>query len=230
MHTMKRLALVGAALTILVVTAGCGDDDNPIAPTLSPRVMVVHMSPDAPEVDILVDDKIISSLAGLAYPNNSGYLVEAAGARNFKLNLTGTSTTVLDTTLALVQGNSYTVVACDSASKVAGVILVDDLKAPAAGKAHVRFAHFSPNAPAVDVAVQGGAVVFANQSFKQFTDFTPLDAGSYDLEVRLAGEATVVLTLNGVALQEGKIYTVLAKGFVGGAGTQELGAEIIVNN
>lgn len=109
-------------------------------------------------------------------------------------------------------------------------MLTDDLTAPASGKAHVRFVHLSPNAPAVDVAVTGGAVVFGNKSFKDYTAFTPLDAGTYNLEVRVAGTSTVALPLPGITLQAGKIYTVFAKGFLGGTGSQALGAQIIANN
>jgi hypothetical protein len=47
--------------------------------------------------------------------------------------------------------------------------------------------------------------------------------------VRLAGTETVVLNLSGIALSNGSIYTVFAKGFVSGTGAQALGAEIIVN-
>ena len=102
--------------------------------------------------------------------------------------------------------------------------------APAAGKAHVRFVHLSPNAPAVDVAVaSSGAVVFSNKSFKDATAFTPLDAGDYNLDVRVAGTSTVALVLPTITLEAGKIYTVFAKGFLGGAGAQALGAQIIVN-
>jgi hypothetical protein len=39
----------------------------------------------------------------------------------------------------------------------------------------------------------------------------------------------VVLALNNIALESGKIYTVFAKGFVAGTGAQALGAQIIVN-
>ncbi|HXS82659.1 MAG TPA: DUF4397 domain-containing protein, partial [Methylomirabilota bacterium] len=51
-----------------------------------------------------------------------------------------------------------------------------------------------------------------------------------DLEVRPAGTTTVALAIPGVTLQAGKIYTVFAKGFLGGSGAQALGAQIIVNN
>ena len=68
------------------------------------------------------------------------------------------------------------------------------------------------------------------RTFKTATDFTPIDAGTYHLEVRTACMTTVVLPLSGVTLQAGKIYTVFAKGFVRGTGAQALGAQIIVNN
>jgi hypothetical protein len=100
----------------------------------------------------------------------------------------------------------------------------------------VRFFHFSPNAPAVDIAVTGGPVLFSNRKFNDqstnaaLTAFTPLNAGTYNLEVRLAGTSTVALSIPNVTLAAGKIYTVFAKGFAGGTGAQALGAQIITNN
>jgi hypothetical protein len=192
------------------------------------RVMTIHASPNAPGVDLLVDGTIAGT--NLTFPNNTPYLGVAAGMRNIRVNVTGTTTTVINATLDLTGGTSYSVFASDSVSKIAPVVLTDDLTTPATGNAHVRFIHISPNAPAVDVALQGGAVVFGNRAFKQFTAFTPLAAGTYNLEVRVAGTSTVVLPLPNITLQAGKIYTVFAKGFVGGSGTQALGAQIIVNN
>ena len=110
------------------------------------------------------------------------------------------------------------------------LLIEDDLTAPAQGKAHVRFIHLSPDAPAVDITLTNGTVVFGNKAFKEFTAFTPLDAGTYDLQVRVAGTTTVALDLAGITLEAGKIYTVFAKGFLAGVGQQQLGAEIIVNN
>ena len=102
----------------------------------------------------------------------------------------------------------------------------------AAGKAHVRFVHLSPDAPAVDVALDGGAVVFGDYTFKEASAFTPLDAGTYDLEVRLAGGSTVALDLDPITLEAGKIYTVWARGSAATppVGGNALGAQIIVNN
>lgn len=228
---MKQIALLGLVFVLgLTAVTGCSDDESVTNPPAAQtaRVLTVHASPNAPGVDLLVDNVVAGT--NLTFPNNTGYLTVPAGTRNVKVNVTGTATTVINADLPLTAAGNYSVFAVDSVSKISALVLTDNLAAPAAGKAHVRFIHLSPNAPAVDVALAGGAVVFANKAFKEYVDFTPLDAGTYNLEVRLAGTGTVVLPLPGISLTAGKIYTVFARGFVGGAGAQALGAEIISNN
>lgn len=229
MNAIKSLGLLLAGTALTITLGACSDDESattaPAASTSS--VKVIHASPNAPGVDLLVDNTVAKT--NLTFPQNTGYLSVPAGTRNVKVNVTGTSTTVIGADLSLVSGTSYSVFAVDSVSRISPLVVTDDLTAPAAGNAHVRFIHLSPNAPAVDIGVTGGAVVWGNRAFKQFTSFTPLPAGTYNLEVRLAGTSTVVLPLPGITLQAGKIYTVFAKGFVGAAGAQALGAEIIVN-
>ncbi|MBK9981037.1 MAG: DUF4397 domain-containing protein [Saprospiraceae bacterium] len=226
----KRFSIFTSALFVaaVVLFSSCEKDD-PAIDQFRANVLVAHASPDAPGVDLLVDNTKQNSTA-LNHPDNTGYLKVEAGTRNIKINVTGTSTTVIEADLTLTKDMNYSVFAVDSVSKISAIVLTDDLTAPAAGKAHVRFIHLSPNAPAVDVAVaSSGAVVFGNKAFKEYTAFTPLDAGTYNLDVRVAGTSTVALVLPPITLEAGKIYTVFAKGFLGGSGAQALGAEIIVN-
>jgi len=228
MFRIARFSLVVLAAVAALSLAGCGDDSNPTAPAAKARVMAIHASPDAPAVDLIVDGAVAGT--GLAFPNNTPYLEVPAGTRNVKVNVGGTTTTVINANVAVSSGASYSVFANGPVSSIGALVIADDLTAPAAGKAHVRFVHLSPDAPAVDVAVTGGPVLFANKSFQQYSAFTPVDAGTYDLEVRLAGTGTVALPLPGITLQAGKIYTVFARGFASGSGAQALGAQIIVNN
>lgn len=205
-----------------------GDGSADLSVLQLAKVLVVHASPDAPGVDLLVDDQLAG--ANLEFSKNTGYLEVPAGTRNVKVNVSNTTTTVIEANLDLLTDGAYTVFAIDSVSNISALVLQDDLTAPAAGNAHARFVHLSPNAPAVDITLTDGTVVFGNTAFTENTAFTPLLATTYDLQVRLAGTNTVVLSLPGITLENGKIYTVFAKGFVGGAGSQALGAEIIVNN
>ena len=225
-NPIKKMAAYFALASLLIV--GCSDDDSPTSPELDKaNVKVVHASPDAPGVDLLVDNNIAGS--NLTYPNNTGYLQVDEGTRNVKVNVSGTSTTVIEADLPIEGNKNYSVFAIDAVANLSPLVIEDDLTSPASGTAHARFIHLSPDAPAVDITTKDGTVVFGNYKFKDYSQFTPLPAGSYDLQVRLAGSETVVLELNGINLTSGKIYTVFAKGFVAGTSAQALGAEIIVN-
>lgn len=225
-RTLMVALLALAAVTIV----GCSDDDddNPMASQATSRVMVVHASPDAPDVDILIDGS--TAVSGLLFAQSTGYVPLSSGSRDVKVRAVPTGDTVISASLTLEADKNYTVFAIDSVSSIEPLVFEDDLTAPASGKAHVRFVHLSPNAPAVDVAVTGGPVLFGDVTFREVQGFTPVDAATYNLEVRLANQSTVVLPLPNITLNAGTIYTVYAKGFVGGSGAQALDAGIIVNN
>jgi hypothetical protein len=227
--TIKNFLMLAIALPMAVTVTSCSKDDEDPAPVVDKSsVLVTHACPDAPGVDLLVDGAKVNTTA-LEFPNNTGYLSVNSGTRNIKVNVTGTSTTVINADLPLVKNTSYSIFAVNTVANIEPLVIEDDLTAPASGNAHVRFIHLSPDAPAVDIAVDGGAVVFPDVTFKEFSDFTPLPAGSYDLEVRVAGTSTVALDLDPIVVQAGKIYTVFAKGLLAGTGNQALGAQIIVN-
>ena len=228
---MKKVLFKSIGLAVLAIAmVSCEKDDD--APQRS-RLMVVHASPNAPNVDVRVNNNV--ALQNVPFPANSDYLSTNSGATNIKVSPTGTNTYVIDANVDLAAGMSYSVFAVDDVSKIKAAVVSDNLADPASGKAHVRFFHFSPNAPAVDIAVTGGPVLFSNRTFNDqsgnasLANFTPVDAGTYNLEVRLAGTNTVVLPLPGIKLDAGKIYTTFAKGFVEGTGVQALGAQIIIN-
>jgi hypothetical protein len=230
---MKKIIVnVFSVLTVLLAFTACNKDDKDSMSKA--KVMVVHASPNAPNVDVRINNAV--ALTNVAYPTNSGYTEVNSGSTNIKVAPTATTNYVIDATVNLDANENYSVFAIDSVSKIKAAAVSDDLTAPASGKAHVRFFHFSANAPAVDIAVTGAPVLFSNRKFNDqatnasLASFTPLGAGTYNLEVRAAGTNTVVLSLPNISLTAGKIYTVFAKGFLGGTGTQALGAQIIVNN
>jgi uncharacterized protein DUF4397 len=228
----KTLYLAVAVFSTAFLISCDSDDDNNSAADSAFRseLMTIHASPDAPAVDLLIDNVVEGT--GLTFPNNTGYFGVESGARNVKVNVSGTSTSVIDADVTFLQGTAYSIFAIDMVSDIRPLVLVDDLSEPLAGNAHIRFVHLSPDAPTVDVGLTGGGVVFGGVSFGESDndgEFTPLPAGTYDLEVRLADTATVVLPLPGINLEDGAIYTVFAKGFAAPGREPGLGAEIIVN-
>jgi hypothetical protein len=207
---MKRLFVISAVLVLSLALA-----TSALAQDSMARVRVVHASPDAPAVDVWVNGAVAFSNA--PFKGITSYAELAAGSYQVQVSPTGaTEPIVIDATLDLAAGTDYTVVAVGQLDNIEPLVLIDNNAAPAAGKAHVRFVHASPDAPAVDIAVTGGPVLFSNVPFKGTGDYLPVDAGTYDLEARLAGTETVALSVPGVALEEGKVYTIFAMGLVGG--------------
>jgi len=227
MFNVKTILSVIALGAVLIT--GCKKDDE--APAQA-RVLVTHASPDAPGVDLLVDDQKVNS-AALTFPSNTGYLAVNSGTRNIKVNAAGTSTSVINANLTLETNKNYSVFAVNRLASIEAVVLEDNLAAPAAGKAHIRVVHLSPDAPAVNIGVTGSSSnLFTNLAFKGATAFTPVDAGTYNLEIRLASNNAVVLPIPSVALAAGKIYTVFARGFVTppAGNNNTLNVSIINNN
>ncbi|HUS13556.1 MAG TPA: DUF4397 domain-containing protein [Chloroflexia bacterium] len=175
-------------------------------------VRVVHASPDAPAVDVWVDGSKV--LTNVPYFTASDYLSLPAGEHQFVVTPTGQAAdkAVINASATLVAGKAYTVAATGLVANLQPTILMDNLAAPAAGKAHVRVIHASPDAPAVDIAVKDGPVLISNLAFPKDSGYLPVDAGTYNLVVLAAGTKTVALDLAGVKLDAGKIYDVFAVG------------------
>ncbi|MFW6382964.1 MAG: DUF4397 domain-containing protein [Haloferacaceae archaeon] len=79
-------------------------------------------------------------------------------------------------------------------------------------EAGLRVAHASPDAPAVDVLVDGTAEV-EGLEFRSVTDYLELEAGEYDLAVNVAGTDTTVFSAEAVDLAA-EDYTAVALGEV----------------
>jgi hypothetical protein len=206
---MKRFyALLGAMVLILGLATSVLADGH------QARVRAVHASPDAPAVDILVNDN--AAFTNAPFKGITQYASLDVGTYNVKVVPTGaTDPVVIEADLEL-EAKDYTVVAVGKLESIEPLVLVDNNSDPAEGKAHVRFVHASPDAPAVDIAVKDGPVLFSNVAFKGVGDYLPVDAGTYDLEVRVAGTEDVALEVPGVELQNGVVYTVFAMGLAGG--------------
>ncbi|MEM7168360.1 MAG: DUF4397 domain-containing protein [Planctomycetota bacterium] len=180
------------------------------------EVRVAHLSPDAPAVDVWVDGEL--ALSNVSFGQSSAFLPLPSGSTQFQVTPTGQQAPiVIDATLPLQDGVAYTIAATGllGSNDLQPVVLTDDRSSDSTSS-KVRFFHGSPDAPAVDIAVaNGGPVVFGNVSFRGDSGYSALAPGDYDLEVRLAGTATVVLPLGTLTLDPGFNYEAIALGLVG---------------
>ena len=227
---MRKLTLAVALLALPLAFNACDDDDDgPVTPPAPKASLnVTHTVPDLAPVDVLIDDSRMDE--DLAYTNSSGYFQVNAGSHNVKINAANTTNVIVQRDLSFPADSKSSIFIVGTNTAVETLEIVDDLSAPTAGQAKVRFLHASPTAPAIDFTTDAGTPVFTDYTFKEYSPFTSMDAGTYNFEVRPAGTSTVVYTMPNVVLAEGKIYTIYTKGLVNGTGDQAFGTELIVNN
>lgn len=177
-------------------------------------VRIMHTVPDAPNVDIYANDKLIVN--NLAYGDYTDYLSIPEGMYKISLYVAGTKdSAVLSNMLAVNKNSILTVAAVGTLSDIGLLAIADANETRKPDKAMIRFSHLSPNAPAVDITLPNGTVIFSNVSFKNITPYIDVAPMNYTLQVRVATTSNVVLTVPNVNLVEDKYYTVYAIGFAG---------------
>ena len=202
---MKKLRLLIAlvasvfAFSVLGSFAGANSDAS---------VRIVHASPDAPAVDVYVNGDLVVENA--PFKAATDYLQVPAGTHNVEIFVAGTQEDpVITADLTVEAGVAYTVAAINTVENLELTVITDD-NAVAEGQSKIRVGHLSPDAPTVDVGLIGGDTVFAGAPFKAVTDYVTLDAGTYDLEVRLPDGGAQVIDLSGTTLEANTVYTVFA--------------------
>ncbi|MEO8470253.1 MAG: DUF4397 domain-containing protein [Chloroflexota bacterium] len=144
-------------------------------------VRVLHASPDAPAVDVKVNDA--NALTHVAFGTISAYLPVAAGDYNIKVCPAGTTTCVINADLTFADGVKYTVAATNLLASIEAQVITDGAVLDAAN-AQVRVVHFSSDTPAIDVRTQDGtSTIVPNLSYPSATGYLTLPANTYDLKV-----------------------------------------------
>ncbi|MBY0005430.1 DUF4397 domain-containing protein [Priestia aryabhattai] len=211
---MKRLFVMVAVIAFLALSRMLvfAAETPPAAderPAQNAEVRIVHASPDAPAVDIFVDDKAL--VEGAKFKDVSNSLPLSAGSHKvevYEAKTKGTKDSIIEATLVVDGGKSYTVAAVNKAENLELQAFTNN-KQGMDGKASLRVAHLSPDAPAVNVGPKGAAPLFKDLSFKSISGYQVVNPGSYDLSVSTA-DGKEILNLPGTNLQSGKNYTVLA--------------------
>jgi hypothetical protein len=82
------------------------------------------------------------------------------------------------------------------------------------GNGRVRIVHASPDAPAVDIYVNGGKVL-ENLPFREYSEYLALPAGGYSVDIKVTGTDTLVANVP-ISVAAGKDYSAIAVGYAGG--------------
>lgn len=172
----------------------------------SSLVRVFHAAPQAPNVDVYVNDQMVFS--NLAFGDFTRYVYLDEGEYNVSVYLAGQKDRpVINQMVDVPSQQIFTIVATGNLDNLGLLVIPDKVsKSPSQNYSSVRVIHLSPNAPGVDILVDGDTL-FEDISFGEGTDYVDLNPGTYNVNVVLNTDKSVVLPLK-VTLNPDKIYTI----------------------
>ncbi len=189
------------------------------------RAQVIHNAPN-PTVDVYFDDvQILDNFAfheatgiGL-FPARTPFTLSVAPA-----NSTSSADAIYDLPVAgLKTGKTYIIMAAGEVggNPGFGLFINENGRGRAFNSANVEaeLFHGAPDAPEVDVKLQGGPVIFDNVSFGQFTDYLSVPPANYIIQVTPADDNAAILKtyIADFSSLGGQAITVFASGYLTGA-------------
>ena len=217
----------GRALDVLVL--GQSSDNSLTAVTLETRaspacgavigdgtdddacVRVIHTSIDAPAVDVYVNDSLV--IENLAFGSATDFAPLPSGDdRNIKIVPTGSplDAAVVDTNVDLDAGQAYDLIAFNRVDDIDVKAVDVNLNPLPVGQARLRILHEAPDSPDVDVVITDGPALFEGVGTGDETDYTTVDAGTYDLQLKDGDD--VVARIQELQLDENMSYDIVVVG------------------
>ncbi len=176
----------------------------------SSLVRVFHAAPDVGNVDVYVNNQMVFS--NLAFGDFTKYVYLDEGQYNVSVYPAGKKDNpAINQIVDVPSQQMFTIAATGNANDLGLLVIPDKLsKSPSQSYSSVRIIHLSPNAPGVDVSVDGD-IIFENIEFREGTDYVDLNPGTYNVNILLNSDKSVALSLK-VTLNPNKIYTIYVIG------------------
>lgn len=201
-----RVALV-LALPISLSGLGACMSDPPTVQGSSAHIRIVQAVPNAPIVDLVVDDAA-PVVTGLNFRSASGFLRVEAGTRRIRLTSTTPATTVLDESVFFEFPRALTVIATGMVGGVEGVVAPDTAPIPLPGEIALRVIQASQSAGTVDVYVTDenaslttAVPVLPNLGFRGNSAYFTFPTGRYRVRLTTAGTKNVLYDLTQIYVE-----------------------------
>jgi hypothetical protein len=180
-------------------------DREPAPPA---RIRVLHLSPDAPNVDVYAGGARV--VEDLAFARSTAFLEVPSGDYTFEVTAAGDTGAVLTAELTLLPDESYTAVAFGPLQQI-GALALPELREPAAGGIRIRLVHAAFGVGQVDVIDQSsGEVLLDDVDFGAVGPALEAPAGTHTLGLDLDDDGGSELIFDLPELIEGASANIFA--------------------
>jgi hypothetical protein len=181
-----------------------------------------HFSPDTAAVDVYLSAFSGGTstlwLSSVSYGDVSPYRSIAPGVYAVSMRPHGAAAStpaVLTWTVNISPGSAYTAAAIGTNGQLRGIVLPDDVNAPAAGTGLVRVVQASSQAGHVSVRANGGPVLTSDTGYGAASTYMTVPAGHWTVQVQ--SKSTPQLSMNvGVSVASESVTSVVVLDKSGG--------------
>jgi hypothetical protein len=225
----RKLMPFAGLLCLLLLLSSCLKDNTVNYNPPAALVSFFQASPDETALDLYFNNNKVN-LGPIAYGTGLDYFRAYAGLRTVNFYTYGVMDKVYSDTVTIKANNVYSLFLTNKPNQPEMVLLNDTINQPPANMATVRFVNLSPDAPNVDLVLNGTTTV-TNKPYKGFSSFLPVAGNAaYTIQVKQTGTSTVLATLSGVTLNTNLVYTVIFSGLVSGTTSADQPAIYYVTN
>lgn len=202
------LKMSGLALVMGISLTACDKDEDVVPVEEKARVGALNLLADGTAVNVHLEDQKITNTP-VEVGQLRHYTVDA-GQADVSVFVDGETDTLVSVDHSFIRNEACTAVIFGNTDEAQVLITKDDLEAPAAGKAKIRFVNFLPEDASMELWVEGSEEALqADVAFKTVPSFIEVDpAADMTLQVRATGSEVVLADLSEVAWVAGKIYTI----------------------
>ncbi len=228
--TSKELTLVIYVTLLCLLLTSCIKNANPGPLPPTSIVTVIQASPDEPALTFFLNGNQVNQTP-LLFGEGIDYFSAYSGQRTANFYNAETMVLVATAQITLNTNGAYSLFLDNVSTKPGIFLLPDTLVKPASGDASLRFIDLSPDAPAVNLVIQGGKTMDSNRSFQGYSSFLPINGNtSYTFNIVNATTGAVLATSTATYLTAGSVYSIVFEGLVAPTNSTDKLTTVLINN
>jgi hypothetical protein len=231
-----RNNIYAALFTFIGVTAitlsiaSCGKTATSAA-ALNIQYQVFNLSPDLNKVDLFIDFKQVNTNP-FVFEANQGYFYVSSTDTPYQIrSALGSQAPIFSRDDILTSHAKYSLFITGTIgnNQLHPIFTVDTSSAPALGRGKIRFLNASPTESGGLDLTANGTSAFTKITYPNSSDYIEIPVGNYDFQINETGAATVAKDLPTVTIQDGKLYTIYAYGYITRTDSAAFSAAVITN-
>ena len=172
-------------------------------------IRFLHAIPEGEEVDVYINDTPFYE--DLDFADFSPYVYVPKGNYTVNVYLADTrENPILSQNINVGVNQLVTMAISGENNDIKLVPVVEEVVVVSGNNSNIRVVHLSPNAPGVDVSVDG-ETLFEDIKFGEGTDYVDLNPRTYNVNILLNSDKSIALPLK-ITLNPNKIYTIYVIG------------------